>query len=66
MWIIIRYKYINPCFNHVTSPDQPNLKECQVTFKDADAAKTALYLTGMDLGDRKLMISTTRAIVSYV
>ncbi|RKP06923.1 hypothetical protein THASP1DRAFT_31266 [Thamnocephalis sphaerospora] len=40
-------------------PNQPDLKECEVKFKDSSAAKTALYLTGTELGDRKLMVTAS-------
>ncbi|TPX56439.1 hypothetical protein SpCBS45565_g08412 [Spizellomyces sp. 'palustris'] len=40
------------------SPHNDGLQECEVEFGDATAAITALHLTGTDLGDRTLFVTT--------
>ncbi|KND02937.1 hypothetical protein, variant [Spizellomyces punctatus DAOM BR117] len=40
------------------SPHNDGLQECEVEFGDATSAITALHLTGTDLGDRTLFVTT--------
>ncbi|CAG8646440.1 8083_t:CDS:2 [Rhizophagus irregularis] len=43
------------------SPHGDGVQECTIEFKEASAAVTALHLTGVELGDRTLMVSSTTA-----
>ncbi|CAG8601777.1 6534_t:CDS:2 [Ambispora gerdemannii] len=43
------------------SPHGDGVQECIVEFKDTSSAITALHLTGVELGDRTLMVSSTTA-----
>ncbi|CAG8690080.1 10884_t:CDS:2, partial [Racocetra persica] len=43
------------------SPHGDGVQECTIEFKEAYSAITALHLTGVELGDRTLMVSSTTA-----
>ncbi|CAH1756283.1 10365_t:CDS:2 [Entrophospora sp. SA101] len=43
------------------SPHGDNVQECTIEFKEVSSAMTALHLTGMELGDRALLVSSTLA-----
>ncbi len=43
------------------SPHGDGVQECTIEFKEASSAVTALHLTGVELGDRTLMVSSTTA-----